>query len=72
MNAERVAELGAQVRGLRKQSRLTQVALAARVGTSQSAIARLERGCGNPQINLLDRIAGATGARLALFFEELQ
>lgn len=35
---------------------MTQAQLAAKVGTTQSAIARLERGGGNPNLRLLIRI----------------
>lgn len=49
---------------MRKRAGLTQRALAERVGTTQSAIARLERGVGNPTLARLSAIAEACGLEL--------
>ena len=43
---------------------LTQAALAKKIGTKQSAIARLESGSYNPSISFLQRVAKALDARL--------
>ncbi|MDE0627003.1 MAG: helix-turn-helix transcriptional regulator [Bryobacterales bacterium] len=48
---------------------LIQSELAARIGTTQSAIARLEGGRLSPSIRTLRRYAEATGTRLTLGFE---
>ena len=40
---------------------LSQTEVAARMGTSQSAVARLERGDGDVRLSTLDRYAGALG-----------
>jgi len=54
------------IRDARRAAGLTQAALAARLGVSQSAIAKLEReGC-NPTVETLDRVLRATGHRLQL------
>lgn len=45
-NREQLARLGAEVRAARLRRRMTQVQLGARVGLSQSAISRAERGLG--------------------------
>jgi transcriptional regulator with XRE-family HTH domain len=45
----------------RRQAGLTQHALANRVGTSQSAIAKLEQGGTNPTLDTLERCANACG-----------
>lgn len=45
----------------RRQSKLTQEELAARMGTTQSVIARLESGRSMPSTRTLLRIAEATG-----------
>jgi transcriptional regulator with XRE-family HTH domain len=45
---------------------LTQRDMAERVGTSQSAIAMLERGATNPTIDTLARCAAATGFALSV------
>lgn len=54
------------VRRARIDSGLTQAQLAARLGTTQSAIARLERRGSNPRIDTLDDTLRATGHRLNL------
>ena len=53
----------------RTAAKLTQSKLAARIGTTQSAIARLEGGRLSPSIRPLRRYAEATGTRLTLGFE---
>jgi transcriptional regulator with XRE-family HTH domain len=53
----------------RAQAGLTQEELAARMDTSQSAIARLESGRTIPSGRTLKRIAKATGTRLRISFE---
>ena len=47
---------------------LTQAALARRVGTKQSAIARLESGTYNPSIGFLERVAKGLDAHLVISF----
>lgn len=48
---------------------VSQEEIAKRMQTSQSAVARLESGRGNPSLNTLRRYAEATGARLRIVFE---
>ena len=48
----------------RTAARLTQEELARRLGTTQSAVARLEGGCVSPSVATLRRYAEATGTRL--------
>src|SRR5271165_6127840 len=57
-------ELARQVKTLRELRRLSQADLAAKVGTKQPAIARIESGRGVPRLDFLQRIADALGARL--------
>lgn len=45
---------------------LTQAQLAKKIGTQQSAIARLESGNYNPSIGLLHKVAGALNAKLTV------
>lgn len=54
------------LRSARAQAGLTQAELAARLGVSQSAIAKLERQGSNPTVETLDRTLRATGHRLQL------
>jgi transcriptional regulator with XRE-family HTH domain len=54
------------VREARERARMTQHELAARAGTSQPAIAKLERGATNPTLETLARCAAAAGFDLRL------
>lgn len=56
-------EIAAELLQARLRAGLSQTELAARMGTSQSAIARLESGQQLPSIKTLLRFAGATGNR---------
>jgi transcriptional regulator with XRE-family HTH domain len=49
------------VREARRRAGLTQTQLAERVGTTQSAIARLERGVGSPTLERISELVGACG-----------
>jgi len=50
----------------RTEAKLSQTQLAKRIGTTQSAIARLEGGGVSPSLSTLRRYAEATGTRLHL------
>lgn len=50
----------------RRKAGLTQAQLAARAGTTQPIIARLERGDANPTFETLERVLHAAGHRLEL------
>ena len=56
----------------RSRAGLTQEELAARMETSQSAIARLESGRMIPSGRTLKRFAKATGTRLRISFEPMR
>ena len=58
------AQIAGQVADRRKERGLSQAALAELVGTTQSAIARLESGGRPPRIDTLLRIANALDADL--------
>lgn len=53
----------------RTRAKLTQEELAERMKTSQTAIARLESGQGNPTAQTLRKLAEATGTTLTIRFE---
>ena len=55
--------------GARAQAGLTQAELAERMGTTQSAIARMEGGRAKPSTTTLAKLAKATGTRLRVSFE---
>ena len=65
---EEYALVEAMVRA-RAAAKLTQTELAVRIGTTQSAIARLEGGRLSPSVRTLRRYAEATGMRLTVGFE---
>lgn len=54
------------VNRLRTEAGLTQAELAIRMGTSQSAIARMEGGGACPTLETLERFAAAIGAELVV------
>lgn len=62
--------IAAAVREARRRARLTQTALAKRIGSTQSVIARLESGTDSrtPSLPLLAQIAAACHGRLELGF----
>jgi len=61
--AGQLAEL---VYALRTRAGLTQTELARRMGTTQSSIARIESGGSLPTLDMLSRLAHATGSTLRL------
>jgi UDP-N-acetylglucosamine 1-carboxyvinyltransferase len=63
-------QVGALIRGARQGRKLTQAQLAERVGTSQSAINRIEQGSQNISIDLLSRISTALESEIVSFGEQ--
>ncbi len=61
-----IAAFGRRLQEARQHAHLTQRDLAERVGTSQSAIAKLEQGDANPTIDTLARCAAAAGFAVQL------
>jgi transcriptional regulator with XRE-family HTH domain len=59
-------DAGALIKSSRLKAGLTQTELAKRMGTTQSAIARLERPGSNPRLDTLRRAMLATGGDLAV------
>lgn len=53
----------------RRRAGFTQAELAARMQTTQSAVARLESGRIRPSTRTLEKVAKATGTRLRIRFE---
>lgn len=53
----------------RTNAKLSQGQLAAKMGTSQSTIARLESGAAKPSLSTLERFAKATGTRVRVSLE---
>lgn len=63
--APRYAVISGIIR-VRLEKGLTQKELAKKIGTKQSAIARLETGNTNPSVDFLERIASAMGYTLQI------
>ena len=57
---------------MRARADLSQAELARRMGTSQSAIARLESGRSRPSTRTLRKFAEATGMKLRFVFEPVK
>ncbi len=64
--------LMAEVARARLRAGLTQAQLARRMKTTQSTVARLESGRGQPSTRTLARFAKATGHRLKISFEPVK
>lgn len=62
-------QLARQIITKRKALRLNQTELAHKVGTSQTAIARLENGQGNPTVKLIQRVVIALDLRFTLYLQ---
>ena len=62
----RIAAFRDLVYRLRTDACLTQADLAQRMGTTQSAIARMEGGGTRPTLETLEKVAGAVGAELVV------
>jgi transcriptional regulator with XRE-family HTH domain len=54
----------------RARSGLTQAQIAEKMGTTQSAVARLESGRAKPSLRTLEKYAAATGSRLKVVLEK--
>ena len=68
--AERRRALAAELVAGRKALGLSQTTVAARMGTTQSAVARLEAGDGDVRLSTLERYAEAVGLSLRWRLEE--
>ena len=69
--AGRSIRLAMEIHALREKRGLTQRELAERLGTTQSAIARLEAGNIAPSLPTLDKVAAALGVELVVSFVDL-
>jgi len=64
-----VRQIGKRIRGLREAQNLSQEALAASAEVDFSHLGKLERGEGNPTIELIVRIANALGASVDVIIQ---
>ena len=65
-SAKETFELAERVRRTRQKLGMTQTELAARIGSTQPAMARLEAGGVTPSLETLHRIAEALGLELVI------
>jgi transcriptional regulator with XRE-family HTH domain len=65
-----LAQIGGLLERLRREAGLTQTELAERIGTTQSAVSKIESGRTLPGLELLDRVAKATGRPVTLTLGE--
>lgn len=63
-------EIAAEIVALRKKHRLTQVQLAKKAQTSQSALAQIEAGKRSPTTDTLIKIANAMDTKLKISFSK--
>jgi ribosome-binding protein aMBF1 (putative translation factor) len=64
MMAEERGRLVRELAGQRQAAGLSQTEIAARMGTSQSAVARLESGTADVRASTLERYAAAVGSQI--------
>ena len=57
-------KIGGLIRSLRTQQGLTQLQLAGRIGVSDKAVSKWERGQGCPDVSLLPRLAQTLGVEV--------
>ena len=69
--AGRTIQLAMEIHALRETRGFSQRELAERLGTTQSAVARLEAGNVSPSLPTLDRVAEALGVELVVSFVDL-
>jgi transcriptional regulator with XRE-family HTH domain len=69
--AGRTIRLAMEIHALREKRGLSQRELAERLGTTQSAIARLEAGNVSPSLTTLDTVADAPEVELVVSFVDL-
>jgi ribosome-binding protein aMBF1 (putative translation factor) len=69
--AGRTIRLAMEIHELREKRGLSQRQLAERLGTTQSAVARLEAGNVSPSLPTLDKVAEALGVELVVSFVDL-
>ncbi len=66
-NREQLARLGSEVRASRRRRRVTQAALGARAGVTQSTVSQVERGLGGTlSLDTWQRLFASLGRRLIL------
>ena len=64
--------IGAQIRGFRKQLKMTVVEISKQADLSQGMLSKIERGVTSPSLNTLSAIAGALNVPVTAFFRKYE
>ena len=67
-----LTQLGMRIRYLRKEKRMSQLDLALESEVNKNYISDLERGCRNPSILVLEKIAKALDVSLEILFQGIE
>lgn len=67
-----LTQLGMRIRYLRKEKRMSQLELALESEVNKNYISDLERGCRNPSILVLEKIAKALDVSLEILFQGIE
>ena len=67
-----LTQLGMRIRYLRKEQKMSQLDLALEAEVNKNYISDLERGCRNPSILVLEKIAKALGVSLEILFQGIE
>lgn len=70
--ADQVSNVGTRLRRLRKERKLTQCELAAKIGIQQSDLSRMEKGEYRVSLDNLFKMLGVFGVKASDFFAEQQ
>ncbi len=67
-----LTQLGMRIRYLRKEKKMSQLELALESEVNKNYISDLERGCRNPSILVLEKIAKALDVSLEILFQGIE
>ena len=67
-----LTQLGMRIRYLRKEQKMSQLDLALEAEVNKNYISDLERGCRNPSILVLEKIAKALDVSLKILFQGIE
>lgn len=68
--ANRLTNIGANIRKCRRAQKLSQIELAVEVGIDRAYLSEIENGHANPTVNILYAIADALKIHIVVLFDE--
>lgn len=68
--ANRLTNIGANIRKYRRAQKLSQIELAVEVGIDRAYLSEIENGHANPTVNILYAIADALNIHIVVLFDE--